>query len=231
LTFESGTGANLVGDISLGTVTLSGLNSSFFVDAQHDVHLSGLGKAANVLANVNLSAETGAISNAANIFATNLSVSASTGIGTSGSPFLTQVSNVVAETETGGVFITNSGALTIGYASAPFLGVKVTGASGNIQITSDATVSVHAQRRQRERTWNVTIIANGASSDIPDGRRQSHDSAVESRNQGTVTLTAGRDLLLGGAANSNTGDVVSSGGGSAAIALSAGRDIQGPGRH
>lgn len=225
LTFESGTGANLIGDISLGAVTLSGLNSSLVVDAQHNVHLNALGNVSNPLASVALTAETGAITNTAKVFATNLTLSAATGIGTAGAPFLSQVSNVAAQNGTGGIFITNTGALTIGFNAAPFQGVQVTGASGDIQIVNDATVSITRSGDGVNAPGNVTIIANGATSNILTDGDNATTPAVQSRNQGTVTLTAGQDILLGGAADSNTGDVVSSGGGNAAIALTAGRDI------
>lgn len=226
LTFESGTGANLIGDISLGTLTLSGANSSLVIDAHHDVHLSGVGNSSNSLANATLTAETGAISNTAKIFTTNLSANASSGIGTAGTPLLTQVGNLAAKTETGGIFVSNSGALTVGFGTAPFQGIVVTGGSGNIQITNDATVSVVRSGDGVSAPGNVTIIANGASSNILTDGDNPTTPAVQSRNQGIVTLTAGQDILLGGAADSNTGDVVSSGGGAAAITLSAGRDIK-----
>src|SRR5262249_55298552 len=116
LTFESGTGANLVGDVSLGKITLSGATSSLAINAQHNLSLAGIGDASHPLANGALTATTGAITDTAKIFATNLSMNASSGIGSGASPFSTQVSNLVAKTATGGIFITNTGALGIGFA-------------------------------------------------------------------------------------------------------------------
>jgi hypothetical protein len=226
LTFESGTGANLVGDINLGTITLSGANSLLVVDAHQNVLLNGVGSAATPVTNVDLSADTGTISNTAKLFATNLSASAATGIGTLAAPLLTQVTNVVATAGTGGIFITNTGALTVGFTGAPFQGVEVTGATGNIQITNDATISITRGGDGISAPGNVTIVANGATSNILTDGDSSTTPAIESRNQGVVTLTAGQDILLGGAADSNTGDVVSAGGGNAAINLTAGRDIK-----
>jgi hypothetical protein len=223
LTFESGTGANLVGDVSLGKITLSGVNSSLAVNAQHNLSLAGIGDASHPLATGTLTATTGAISDTAKIFAANLSANASTGIGSVSTPFLTQVGNVVAKTGTGGIFITNTGALNIGFTGAPFQGVKVTGASGNIQITNDATISIIRAGDVISAPGNVTITANGASSNIAtDGNNM---PAVASTNQGLVSLLAGQDLLLGGSGPSSRGDVSSAGGGNATISLSAGRDI------
>jgi hypothetical protein len=223
LTFSSGTGANLVGDISLGKLTLSGTNSALTVSAQHDLSLTGVGDASHVVANGTLTAATGAISDTAKIFATNLSANASTGIGSAVTPFLTQVGNLVAKTASGGIFVTNTGALNVGYAGAPFQGVKVTGGSGNIQITNDATISIIRPGDAISAPGNVTITANGATSNIAtDGDNM---PAVASTNQGLVSLVAGQDLMLGGAGPASRGDVSSAGGGNAAISLNAGRDI------
>src|SRR5262249_49411880 len=57
-----------------------------------------------------------------------LVLQAGTGIGTSaGAPLQTQASNLVAKTTTGGVFISNSGNLTLGFTNNPFQGVTGSG--------------------------------------------------------------------------------------------------------
>jgi hypothetical protein len=225
LAFESGTGPNLVGDIVLGKITLNGLNSSLRADAHHDLLMNGSGDAGHLLANATLNAATGTITDTGKIFATNLSANASSGIGTVGTPFQTQVGNIVAKTATGGIFIANTGALAVGFNTAPFQGVQVTGAAGNIQITNDASISVTRVGDFVSAPGNVTIIANGASSNVLTNGDDNLTAAIESRNQGLVALTAGQDILLGGPTNNNTGDVASLGGGNAAISLSAGRDL------
>src|SRR6202030_1511577 len=73
-----------------------------------------------------------------------LTLSASTGIGTSTDPLETQVATLNgATTSTGGIFISNG---TAGNATPPTLaigsgGVKVTGASGDIVLLNNGTIN------------------------------------------------------------------------------------------
>jgi hypothetical protein len=95
------------------------------------------------------------------INATNLSLFATTGVGTVANPITTSVSALVAQTATGGIFVTNTGALAVGYAGEPFAGVTVTGASGDITLQAASMVlndSVAASAG--------TIILNATSAGI-----------------------------------------------------------------
>ena len=70
---------------------------------------------------------------------TDLALSAGSGIGTNSSPVTTAVSNLAAENATSaGIFITNTGDLTIGFAGEPFQGVHDTGAGDPIQLSTNA---------------------------------------------------------------------------------------------
>ena len=77
----------------------------------------------------------------------NLYLSAGTGIGTSALPLATTVSNVVAQnTTSGGIFISNTGALNIGFSGDLIQGVRDTGAATDpITLSSSGTINVTRQ--------------------------------------------------------------------------------------
>jgi hypothetical protein len=161
------------------------------------------------------------------ITAANLALSASTGIGiVSGNgtgPIETQVSNLVAQTSTGGIFIENTGNLTIGFSSDPFQAVTVTGPSGDIVLTDAGSVTVTTSGENIQGPANVSVTANGATANIQTGGFQ---EAIQNVGSGTVTLSAGQDIILG--TPSSYGDVNADqygNGGTASVVLNAARDI------
>ena len=96
------------------------------------------------LASINISATNGSVTQTgpgSNLSADNIAISASTGIGVATAPLTTKVSNLEAETLTGGIFINNTGNLTIGGVSGSLFGVR-TLTSGDIQITNAGDVSI-----------------------------------------------------------------------------------------
>ncbi len=168
-----------------------------------------------------------------NITATNLSLSANTGIGVSSTalginatqaPLETQVSNVQAETATGGIFLDNGfvtpTTLTVGFAGQPLAGtgVQVTGASGDVQLVNNGSINVTNQDLTVRGTGNVTLQANGATADVTTGG-DVQLNAIRGLGGGVVTVQAGRDITLG---NANFGQVHSVSG---SIVLTAGRNL------
>ena len=159
------------------------------------------------------------------------------GVGTSVSPFLTAVDNLVVTVNNnsaagGGVFISNSsgGTLHIGGVtplplsgwpassgiSVPsftgYLGVEIKNTAGNIRIDSATGEGITAY-------GNIKLTATGASSDI-----LILNTGVNSiRSYGnTVTLTAGRDVKIGDAGTNVWGLNVR---GKTAVRVQAGGDV------
>ncbi|HEY1379409.1 MAG TPA: VCBS repeat-containing protein [Gemmataceae bacterium] len=227
VTFRSGTGAGLVGNITIVDLNLDGVNESVTINANGNVVTgsltAGTFAAPTSLAGATISAATGSVSQGGPfptpLLATTLAVNASTGIGTAAGPLRTQVSNLEAQTGTGGIFISNIGDLAIGGVSGALGGVRVTGGSGDIQLVNAGSISVTTLDELVRAPGAVTIRATGAAADLQTGG-QSGSNAVRSTNGGAVVVEAGRDILLGNA--TSFGSVVSAGG---SLTATAGRDI------
>ncbi len=245
LTIQSGTGTGLVGNISLGAITLTGTGESIVVHAAGSLTTGALSagtpSAPLPLASAALTAGTSA--NGGPVAAVNVSIGAKTGIGTAASPFLTAASALVANnsslaTTAGGIFITNGTAsnplpLTIGFASDPFHGIQDTTANTDpITLINFGSININNHTVANEivsAPGNVIVTANGAASDVLTGTSLNNYSNSNGALQGAivstlhnVTVTAGRDVLLGDSSGMNrTGNVLAGG----TIALNAGRDI------
>jgi hypothetical protein len=157
------------------------------------------------------------------VVAATLKLSASTGIGTSFDPLETQISNLEANTSTGGIFITN-GVVSpvilniVGNGFGPPDGVVVTG-SGNIQLTNQGSINIVTTDDVVRSPDNITIQAVGATADIQTGGQGSFN-AIRSTGLGDVSVTAGRDILMGDAVS--FGSIVSANGN---VTVNAGRNL------
>jgi hypothetical protein len=184
-------------------------------------------------ATVNLAATAGAIIDAndppvgtLNVNAAALGMTASTGIGTgAGGAIDTQVANLEAQSNTGGVFISNTGNVTLAGVSAALFGIRA-GTSGDIALTNAGTINITPTPAVDEDVQtpagNVTLTATGATSSIVASGGNNTAPAVLMFGAApvtTVTLTAGQDILLGNGATA--GNVISF----QSVSLSAGRDV------
>lgn len=201
LTFQTGTGANLVGDVLIIGCFMQSTNASFTITANHDIAIGLIGAGTNAtplpLAIATYTSATGSVMRGGVIgptFADKLAITAVTGIGTAAIPLFGQVNNIEAQTATGGVFFTNAKALTIGGVSGALNGVQNTGASGAIQIDASGSITVSEKVRA---PGNITLNANGAASDLTN---QSGIDGIRSTG-GTTTLQAGQNVVLGTATN------------------------------
>jgi hypothetical protein len=176
---------------------------------------------------VTLTSTTGAILDSTNpadtgddtdVTAASLGLSAATGIGTATDNIITAVATLAATTATGGIFLTNTGALSVGTVGA-VSGVTVTGASGDISLVNNGTLDVLTNGAVISGPGNVTVKSIGNTSDIQVGA-QSSLTSINGSGSGTVDVEAGRDLVLGD--NTGFGSVNSASG---SIVLKAGRDI------
>jgi hypothetical protein len=129
-------------------------------------------------------------SNAAanNITAANLVASAGSGVATTGTPLGTVISNLEASGGTGGVFISNSGALTIG-GVGPMVGVSATGSDIRISTASPMTVS-EAVTTTGAGTITLTTGASGGNDNLTI-------NAAVTTGTGAITLTSGDGVALG----------------------------------
>lgn len=225
LTFTSGTGVNLVGNITVNADLVAGTGGTLplTVDATGTLTLnadlnSGPAAMALAAANGSIVQTSGTVENT-----TGLSLSAHSGIGSSATALQTRVNNLVAETATGGIFINNSnnpGPLTIGFTGDPFHGIQITGASGDIQIVNDNSIAINGNGEVVKGPGNVTLKANGASSSIvTGGNNGSTGPAIQAGV--ALTLSAGQDILIGDTGALTRGDVV----GVTSVSITASRNV------
>ena len=173
-------------------------------------------------ANGDLDAEGAIVVNGVNsVVATNLAMTALNGIGSAANPVVTTVSNLEAQTATGGIFVSDTGDLTIGNVSATLNGVRAT-TTGDISIVNAGTVNVtQAGENVVAQNGNVTITANGAAANIVTGGSDPTPlAAIRTVAGGNIALTAGQDVLVGNTATL-FGNVRAAGG----ITVNAGRDV------
>lgn len=149
------------------------------------------------------------------ITVTRLGLTAATGIGV-GNALDTAVSNLEATTATGGIFVNNTGNLSIGGVNSTLKGVRVTGASGGIDLqNTSGNVRITTAGDTVLTPGNVSIKTLTSGSIVTANNNgftfAAYTGSVNSSG-GTLILDAAGDIDLGetGASNSN-GDVMSQG--------------------
>jgi hypothetical protein len=158
---------------------------------------------------------------AADIIALRLAMSAGTGIGTAGNALETLVSQIEAETNSGGIAIVNLNSITIGGFTNDIDGLDVFN-SGDINLTAFGTILIGETSgggivTGGATSGNINLTALGFDSDII----ASNNAPSIFANRGNIVLTAGRDISFGlGGADFNN-DVLADG----SITINAGRDF------
>ena len=122
-----------------------------------------------------------------NVVASNLALSASTGIGTA-DDLDTSVANLEATTTTGGIFITETNSVTVGGVNTTLAGLDVTGASGAISLVAAGSITVN---EGVSGPGDITLTATGATSDLTI----SLNSGVSSTG-GNIALNADRTVTI-----------------------------------
>ncbi len=144
-----------------------------------------------------------------------LGLTASTGIGL-GNALDIAVGNLEASTATGGILVNNTGALTIGGVNSTLAGLRVTGASGNIDLgntagnvritTAGDIVLAPGDVSIQTLTSGNIITANN------DGFNFSSFTGAVNSSGATLTLNAAGDIDLGETGDGNVrGDLKSLG--------------------
>ena len=231
VTINSGTGAHGNSNLTIttgtgtDTVTVAGA-----ITVGGNVDISTQNIAVNALltagaaSTVTLNAGAGAITDgngaANNVSALNLAMTATTGIG-AGTTLETVVTNIEAQTATGGVFVANTGALAVGNVSGTLSGVDVTGAGGDISLVATGSISVISNNEDISGPGNITLNAQGAASDLTTSGANAISTIRTSGAGALVSLTAGRDVILGLPNPAGYGDTISAGN----ILVTAGRDF------
>jgi trimeric autotransporter adhesin len=150
-----------------------------------------------------------------------LAMTAATGISTTPFVLTTAVGQIEAQTNTGGMSITNIGDVTIGGVTSSLAGLHVV-TSGDLNFGAVGTITL-ADTDGLEAvgggstSGNVLLTANGPASDVTSTVDQDAVTAPA----GSIFVTAGRDILLGVGGANHDNDVRANG----TISLSAGRDI------
>ena len=150
-----------------------------------------------------------------------LAMTAGTGISTTPFVLTTAVGQIEAQTNTGGMSITNIGDVTVGGVSSNLAGLHVV-TSGDLNFTAVGTITLADTDGPEavgggSNSGNVLLTANGPVSDVTSTVDQDAVMAPA----GSVFITAGRDILLGVGGADHDNDVGANG----AVGLSAGRDI------
>jgi hypothetical protein len=142
-----------------------------------------------------------------------LTLNAFTGIGVTGAStgIDTDVALLEGQTGFGGMNISNAGAVTVGGVSDNFLGLWVFG-SGDLTLTAGGTIDLAdrngaAAVHGGSQGGNVFLSANGAAADIV--RTDGADAIMAQA--GNVTAVAGRDIVLGTGSVSPRTDVEADG--------------------
>ncbi|MCL4206325.1 MAG: hypothetical protein KJ000_27905 [Pirellulaceae bacterium] len=126
-----------------------------------------------------------------NVTALELLITASNGVGTSGNPLETEVSRLEAFGGAGGVFVDNTGGLTIGGIDAGVTGVSST--SGSIHVTASSLLTVN-ERVESTGGGTITLAATNNSDDTDD--LVLNAQVITSGGHGNIVLEAGHDLTV-----------------------------------
>ena len=161
------------------------------------------------------------------VSATDLVLSSTTGTGAAALALATNVGNLVAlNTTSGGIFISNDGPLTIGFAGDPFQGVSDHGNGDPISVTSAGTLTITTTGEVINAAAGDVTLTTTAGDIVTGGNQEvvniGGDSAL-------ATLNAAGDITLGvsGASGSveGGGPVVLTAGGN--ITVDNGSTVQG----
>jgi len=184
------------GNLAITTVTAAGAGADVSLSTTTSGNITlGVVTAPDVVTLTSAGAITDTNAATNNITAANLAMTAATGIASAADPLETTVSNLEASGGTGGVFVTNSGALTIGGVSGALTGVSATGS--NIILTASSPLTVN-EPVSNTGGGNITLTA------VNDGGNNDHltiNAQVNaSGGSGNITLNAGTDLIVNNSA-------------------------------
>jgi hypothetical protein len=147
-----------------------------------------------------------------------LAMNAGAGIGVTGAStgIETEVNRIEAATDTGGLNVSNAGAVTVGGVTANLAGVSVVD-SGDLRLTAGGRIELIDTVRGGASSGNVFLTASGANADVIS----TEDIGAITAQAGNITVTAARDILFGTAVANQNSDVLANG----SVTLSAGRSI------
>jgi|GEM_PF-4308298 len=214
LTFESGSGTGTVGNISIERLGLGGNNESISIEANGDVSTgilsSGSSQSPAPLASLSITAANGSITSQSSpfpgpVYATTVALQASTGIGSSAAPFLSDAASLSTQTSTDGIFISNTGNLNISGGAIPGVnGLQVT-TSGDINLTNTGNVSINTAGDNITGPGNITVSALGTASLLTVGTAIS--TTATGGNGANITLAA-NDMALNAPINAGAAGIV-----------------------
>jgi trimeric autotransporter adhesin len=150
-----------------------------------------------------------------------LAMTAGTGIGTASSAFGTTVSVIEAQTNTGGINISNAGPVLVGGVTGSLTGLRVV-TSGDLSLSAAGTIELRDIDGAEivaggSASGNVVLSATGADADVTVTANKDAITA----SAGSITVAAGRNILLGAVGLDLDNDVRANG----SVTLSAGLDV------
>ena len=128
------------------------------------------------------------------ITAATLDIAAAGTVGLVGTPLTTTVTNLIATTSAGGIFVTESNALVIAGA-----GVQVTNGTGNIELRVTAGDLTLTDDITANSSGTVTLVVLGADAALITS--DSNDDIVSG--SGAISITADRLALVTGTISSS----------------------------
>jgi len=176
--------------------TVSSQDGNITMDAARHVNLSLADADRNAdatLGNVRVLARSGAITDsnagALNVLANTLELQSAQGVAADADRLETTVNNVEATGGTGGVFIQESDALTIGGVTASLNGVT---ASGNaIKITSEGDMTINEGVSQTVSGSDILLAARGAGANV-----NVNAAVAASGGNGSITVAANESVAM-----------------------------------
>ncbi|HEX5242159.1 MAG TPA: hypothetical protein VFW23_02770, partial [Tepidisphaeraceae bacterium] len=226
LALLSGTGTGLVGNISVEEIRMSGVRSSIVLAANGNVSTGLLSGGTNAspaaLSSVIVTSATGSITPMSApipgaVDSTTLVMNASTGIGSSTTPLSTQITRLAAITNTGGIFIANTGDLTLDFEPVPGSnddGVQVL-TSGDIQLSNTGSISITTSLAMIRAPGNITVTNNNGDIVLGDGSGENFGvdglyGTIDSTG-GSVMLSATGNILVGNPLTRSDASIMSAG--------------------
>jgi Ca2+-binding RTX toxin-like protein len=150
-----------------------------------------------------------------------LAMTAGTGIGTASSALGTTVAEIEAQTNTGGINISNTGGVLVGGVTGSLTGLRVV-TSGDLSFSAAGTITLQDTDGVEivaggSASGNVLLSATGAGADVTAAVNKDAITA----SAGSITVAAGRNILLGTVGADFDNDVRANG----SVTLSAGLDL------
>lgn len=211
---------NITDSLTTANFTVGNIDNAFASQRPDWIQIGGVLTSGTVTLTANQYVDEWGSDGATDIVAGALLIRAGTGIGRNGNFIETQVSALEAESNTGGIALSNINDVTLEVATpaGDMLRGLWTGTSGDITLINQGSILLSDDDgvESVRSGGNLQLTAIGAAADISSDVNRDSLLAV-----GNITLSAGRDILFGTVGADFDNDVRAGG----SITVTAGRDF------